>query len=130
MNQIVLIALRRPYTRHQNQADRLDRPDECVTAADRAFLRDPDQAVRQRVHLSARRRHGAAHGPGATERGTGEGQTDRHDRRDEEHGGLDPGGGRWDQGGDSARRASLPEGREDQAPLRSPLNVPLPTAPS
>ena len=46
------------------------------------------------------------HGPGATERGAGEGQTDRHHRRDEEHGGLDPRRGRWDQEDDPARRAN------------------------
>ena len=45
--------------RHQDQADRLDRPDERVTAEDRGFRRYPDQAGGQRLHLSARRRHGA-----------------------------------------------------------------------
>ena len=66
----------------------------------------PIKRGRQRIHLSARRRHGAAHGQGATERSAGEGQTDRHHRRHEEHGGLDAGGGRWDQEDDSARRTN------------------------
>ena len=68
----------------------LDRPDECVTDANRGFRRYSDQTGRQCVHLSARCRLGTAHGPGATERGAGEGQTDRHHRRHEEHRSLDP----------------------------------------
>ncbi|MDI3466476.1 MAG: CzcABC family efflux RND transporter, transmembrane protein [Nitrospira sp.] len=46
------------------------------------------------------------------------GQTDRHPRRNEEHGGLDPRRGRWDQEHDPARRTSLPERREDPASRR------------
>ncbi len=83
-----------------------------------AFRRYPDQAGRQCVHLFARRRHGAAHGPRAAECRTGQGQTDRHHRRHEEHGGLDPRCGRWDQEDDPARRASLSAGRADQASRR------------
>ena len=64
---------------------------------------------RQCVHLSARRCHGATHGPSAAER-CGQGQTDRDHRCHEEHRGLDLGCGRWDQEDDPSRRAGFSAG--------------------
>src|SRR6185312_2136151 len=100
----------------QDQADRLDRPDQRLTDEDRGLREYSDQTRRQRVRLHARSRHGPSHGTGATERGAGGGQTDGHHRRDEEHGGVYPGRGGRDQTDDPTYPEDRPERREDHAP--------------